>query len=525
MNKRMSMDEALSLIPDGAGVAVSGFMLMTVPRELYLGIAQKYQETGHPCNLTVMHAAGNGNNKDQGIYDMSYEGLITRYITGHFANNARMIELTNANKVASYNFPQGVIAHMYRAAAAGKPGEITRIGLHTFCDPRLEGGKMNAAAKEDLVELLDIMGEEFLLYKMPKLDIGLIRGTTADEHGNITMEEEGAPVDALDVALAVKAMGGKVIAQVKNYVSGASIDRAQVVVPGNLVDAIVVSEHPEESHRQTPGSYYNPVLSGHYKLPGVGFSSIPFNERKVIARRAAMELSPNSVVNLGIGIPEGVAAVAAEEGAGDQLTLTIESGLVGGVPTGGQDFGCAVNAWAALPMTSQFDYYNGGSLDLTCLGFAEVDAAGNVNVSRFGSKIAGCGGLIDISQSTNTVIFCGTMTAGGLKESIEDGKLVILQEGKKIKFKKSVEQITFSAKFSSMRRQKVLFIAERCVFQVTEEGLKLTEIAPGISIEKDILPFMEFTPIIPETVALMDERLFKDEPMGLDKILEERREG
>ena len=520
MNKRMSMYEALSLIPDGAGVSVSGFMLMTVPRELYLGIAQKYQETGHPCNLTVMHAAGNGNNKDQGIYDMSYEGLITRYITGHFANNARMIELTNANKVASYNFPQGVIAHMYRAAAAGKPGEITRIGLHTFCDPRLEGGKMNAAAKEDLVEFLDIMGEEFLLYKMPKLDIGLIRGTTADEHGNITMEEEGAPVDALDVALAVKAMGGKVIAQVKNYVSGASIYRAQVVVPGNLVDAIVVSEHPEESHRQTPGSYYNPVLSGHYKLPGVGFSSIPFNERKVIARRAAMELSPNSVVNLGIGIPEGVAAVAAEEGAGDQLTLTIESGLVGGVPTGGQDFGCAVNAWAALPMTSQFDYYNGGSLDLTCLGFAEVDAAGNVNVSRFGSKIAGCGGLVDISQSTNTVIFCGTMTAGGLKESIEDGKLVILQEGKKIKFKKSVEQITFSAKFSSMRRQKVLFITERCVFQVTEEGLKLTEIAPGISIEKDILPFMEFTPIIPETVALMDEPLFKDEPMGLDKILE-----
>lgn len=523
MNKRMGLNEALDLIPDGAGVAVSGFMLMAVPRELYVGIGKRFQETGHPCNLTVMHAAGNGNNKDQGIYDMSYEGLIIRYITGHFANNARLIELTNANKVASYNFPQGVIAHMYRAAAAGKPGEITRIGLNTFCDPRIQGGKMNEAAKEDLVELINVLGEEFLLYKMPKLDIGLIRGTTADENGNITMEEEGAPIDALDVALAVKAMGGKVIAQVKNCVSGASIDRAQVVIPGNLVDAVVVCEEPLENHRQTPGSYYNPVLSGHYKLDGVGFSELPFDERKVVARRAALELSPNSIVNLGIGIPEGVAAVAAEEGAGDQLTLTIESGLVGGVPIGGQDFGCAVNAWAALPMTSQFDYYNGGNLDLTCLGFAEVDSAGNVNVSRFGTRIAGCGGLVDISQSTHTVVFCGTMTAGGLKEKIEDGKLVIVQEGKKVKFKKSVEQITFSAEFSKKHDQRVLFITERCVFQVTDEGLELSEVAPGIDIEKDILPYMEFTPIIPENVPLMDARLFTEAPMGLDKILAQRK--
>lgn len=522
MNKRMNLQEALDLIPDGAGVAVSGFMLMAVPRELYLGIEKKFQDTGHPCNLTIMHAAGNGNNKDQGIYDISYEGLITRYITGHFANNSRMIDLANANKVAAYNFPQGVIAHMFRAAAAGKPGEITRIGLNTFCDPRIQGGKLNEAAEDDLVELLDVSGEEFLLYKVPKLDIGLIRGTTADEHGNITMEEEGAPIDALDVAMAVKAMGGKVIVQVKNYVSGASVDRAQVVIPGNLVDAVVVSETPLENHRQTPGTYYNPVLSGHYKMNDINFASIAFDERKVIARRAAMELSPNSVVNLGIGIPEGVAAVATEEGVGDQLTLTIESGLIGGIPTGGQDFGCAINAWAALPMTSQFDYYNGGNLDLTCLGFAEVDAAGNVNVSRFGKKIAGCGGLVDISQSTHTVLFCGTMTAGGLKETIENGRLVILEEGKKIKFKKSVEQITFSAEFSQKHKQKVLFITDRCVFQVTDQGLKLTEVAPGISIEKDILPYMEFKPMISDSVSTMDIRLFTDAPIGLRQILEEK---
>ncbi len=525
MGKRMTMDEALDLIHDGDGVAVSGFMLMTVPRELYLGIGERFLKTGHPCGLTVMHAAGNGNNKDQGIYDMSYEGLITRYVTGHFANNSRLIELTNANKVASYNFPQGVIAHMYRAAAAGKPGEITKIGLNTFCDPRLQGGKINEACKDDLVELIDILGEEYLLYKVPKLNIGLIRGTTADEYGNITLEEEGAPVDALDVAMAVKAMGGKVIAQVKNYVSSSSMDRSKVVIPGNMVDAVVVSSNPLENHRQTPGSFYNPVFSGYYKLNDIGFGTIPLDERKVIARRAAMELSENSVVNLGIGIPEGVAAVANEEGIGNQILLTIESGLVGGVPTGGQDFGCAVNAWAALPMTTQFDYYNGGNLALTCLGFAEVDQTGNVNVSKFGTRIAGCGGLVDISQSTHTVVFCGAMTAGGLKTKVEDGKLVILQEGKRVKFKKSVEQITFSSEFSKKAKQKVLFITERCVFRVAEEGLVLAEVAPGISIEKDILPYMEFKPVIPDQVPLMDARLFEDALMGLGDILSERKEG
>ena len=324
--------------------------------------------------------------------------------------------------------------------------------------------------------------------------------------------QAGVAAVILDV---VCSMGGKVIAQVKNYVASGSVDRTQVVVPGNLVDAVVVSENPEENHRQTPGSYYNPVLAGHYKLDGVGFASLPFDERKVIARRASLELKPNSVVNLGIGIPEGVAAVAAEEGAGDQITLSIESGLTGGVPTGGQDCGCAVNAWAALPMTSQFDYYNGGNLAMTCLGFAEVDSAGNVNVSRFGSRIAGCGGLVDISQSTHNVIFCGTMTAGGLKEEIRNGKLVILQEGKKVKFKKSVEQITFSADFSRKKGQHVLFITERCVFELRPEGVTLTEIAPGIDLQTQILDQMEFVPKMADEIKTMDARIFRDELMGL----------
>ena len=518
MGKRVEMKEALALIKDNDGVAVSGFMLATVAREIMVRLGEQYLETNSPKNLTLMQAAGMGNNKDQAIYEMSYEGLFKRYITGHFANNSRMIELTNTNKIEAYNFPQGVIAHMYRAAAAGKVGEITKIGLNTFCDPRLQGGKMNDVTKEDIVELLDICGEEYLLYKTPKLDIGLIRGTTADELGNISMEEESAYIDSLDVALGVKAGGGKVIVQVKNYVAAGSLDRSQVVIPGNLVDAVVVCSDPVEYHRQTPGSYYDPVLSGHYRKGGVGFGSIPLDERKVIARRAAMELEPNSVVNLGIGIPEGVAAVANEEGIGDQMILTIESGLVGGVPTGGQDFGSAVNAWAALPMASQFDYYNGGNLNVTYLGFAEVNEKGDVNVSRFGTRIAGCGGFVDISQSTNHIMFCGTLTAGGFQMKLEDGKVVIVNEGKRKKFKSSIEQVTFSSEFSLKKGQKVLFITERCVFQLVKEGLKLIEVAPGIDIEKDILPYLEFTPIV-EEVKLMDSRIFEEGLMGLKDMI------
>ena len=522
MNKRMNIDDAIDLIKDGDCVAASGFMLMTTPRELYVKLGERFNKTGSPKNLTIIHAAGNGNNGDQGISEISYEGLVKRYITGHFANNSRMIELVKSNKVEAYNFPQGVIEHMFRAAAAGKKGEITRIGLHTYCDPRLDGGKMNEITKEDLVELIDVLGEEQLIYKAPKFNIGLIKGTTADEHGNITLEEEGAPIDALEVAMAVKACGGKVIAQVKNYVSSASIRRLDVVIPGNMVDAVVVSENPFEYHRQTPAEFYNPVLSGRYKLDSVGFSNIPLDERKVIARRAAMELSYSSVVNLGIGIPEGVAAIAAEEGIGDNLTLTIESGLVGGIPTGGYNFGCSINAWAALPMASQFVYYNGGNLALTCLGFAEVDAGGNVNVSKFDSRLAGCGGLIDISQSTKTVVFSGTMTAGGLKVEINDGRLQILEEGKKLKFKNSLAQVTFSAEYSKSGGQRVLFVTERCVFEIVENGLMLIEVAPGIDLERDILDLMEFRPLISENLKTMDERIFRNEIMGLNEILKDK---
>lgn len=519
MNKRMDMRSAVAMIQDGDGVAVSGAMLNASPRALLTAIGDCFQETGYPRGLTIMHGAGVGDLKKQGIYEISLEGLITRYIAAHYCFNQRIIDLINDNKIQAYNLPQGVLSHMYRAAAAGKIGEITKIGLHTFCDPRQQGGKMNECTREELVELINICGEEHLLYRMPKLNIGLIRGTTADELGNITMDEEVAYVDVLDVAMAVKAMGGKVIAQVKNYVSSASIDRSRVIVPGTMVDVVVVSEHPEEDHRQTPGSFYDPTLAGHYHRDDVSLGRIPLDARKLIARRAALELKPHSLVNLGIGIPAGVGAVAGEEGIADQLILSVEIGLIGGSPTGGENFGAAYNAWASLPMSTMFDYYGGGSLTFTALGFAEVDPAGNVNVGRFGRQIAGCGGFIDISQTTKKVVFAGTMTSGGLETEVRDGKLHVLREGKNKKFVKSVEQITFSSEFSREMEQDVQFVTERCVFRLTPEGLVLTEIAPGVDLERQILECMDFVPKISPALKEMDFRIFRDEPMGLAKML------
>ncbi|NLN98262.1 MAG: propionate CoA-transferase [Eubacteriaceae bacterium] len=514
MKKLITFEEAVGLIKDGDTIAASGFMLATVAREMMVNIGESFQETGHPKDLTVYQGAGIGNNKDQGTYEYSFKGAIKRYVTGHYANNQRMIEMVNNNEVESYNFPQGVISHLYRQRAGGKDFEITQIGLKTYCDPRLSGGKMNEKTTEDLVELIEIDGKEYLKYKAPMIDVGIIRGTTSDEFGNITMEEESAYIDALDIAMAAKASGGKVIAQVKNIVSSSSIDRQQVVVPGVFVDAVVQTTNPEEYHRQTPGSFYDPLIAGHYKSDLFSFKDMNLDARKVIARRAAMECKEDIVVNLGIGIPEGVASVANEEGLSG-MVLTIESGLIGGFPLGGFDFGSAVNSWAGLPMTSQFDYYNHGGLDITFLGFAEVNPMGDINVSRFGSRIAGCGGFIDITQSTKNIVFCGTLTAGGLEVAVEDGKLKIIQEGRRKKFLPTIEQVTYSAEFGLENGQNVLFITERCVFKPSEKGLVLVEVAPGIDIQKDIIDQMDFKPIIADNVETMDERLFKNALMGL----------
>lgn len=514
MSKIVSIDKAIDLIKDGDTVALSGFMLATAAREVMVAIGNRFKENGIPKGLTVYQGAGIGNNFDQGVCEMSYPGLIKRYVTAHFANNRPMIEMTLNNEVEAYNFPQGVISHLYRQAAGGKSFEITRIGLKTYCDPRIKGGKINSAAKEDLVELIEIDGKEFLKYKVPNYDIGIIRGTTSDENGNITMEEESSIIDSLDIAMAVKASGGKVIVQVKNVVSSASIDRNDVVIPGVFVDAVVISQNPEEFHRQTPGTYYDPIISGKYKSEDYSFPKLELNERKIIARRGVLELRDNSVVNLGIGIPEGVASVAAEEGL-ENIILTVESGLIGGIPLGGSNFGSAVNSWASLSMVHQFDFYNHGGLDRTFLGFAEIDEKGNINVSRFGNRIGGCGGFIDITQSTKNIVFCGTMTADGLEVRTINGKLEIVNEGKKKKFLKNIEEITFSAQQSFENEQNIIFVTERCVFKLEKDGLVLTEIAPGIDIDKHIFSQMEFTPRVSDELKEMDARIFLERIMNI----------
>ncbi|MCD1147946.1 hypothetical protein LQU94_07450 [Peptoniphilus sp. KCTC 25270] len=517
--KKLTVQEAAEWIKDGDTVAFSGFLLTAFAREIVIAMKEKFEKTGSPKNLTVMHASGCGNNADQGVFElMEREGLVSKYICGHYTRSKRSVELVNRNAIESHNLPIGMLCKMYQAKIEGKIGEFSKIGLHTFVDPRYSGGKMNSVTKDDLVELVDIQGEEYLLYKAPNIDIGIIRGTTVDEHGNLTMEEEASFADALEVAMATKASGGKVIAQVKYYVKDSSIDRPNVKVPGIFVDGFYVTEDAQEYHRQTPGELYSPILSG-YNHTDITSKKVPLvlDERKIIARRAAFEIKRDTVVNLGFGIPENIALVADEEGMIQHLVLTVESGIIGGIPLGGKHFGAAVNAWATMSMSQIFDYYNGGGLDISFLGFAEVDPYGDVNVNKFGPSIAGVGGFIDISQSTKQMVFCGTMTSGGLKIKIENGNLVIVQEGKRKKFVKEIETICYNSRYGVQRGQNCIFITERCVFRPTEDGLELIEIAPGIDIDRDIKDQMEFPIKVSKDLKTMDPRIFNIEPMELRK--------
>jgi propionate CoA-transferase len=517
----VTSEEAASVVQTGDTLLIGGSGSgHAVPDTLIAAIGRRFKAEGEPRQLTTVHPVGLGDRGERGIAHLANPDLLKRVVCGTLVDSPPVERLAAENLIEAYTLPQGALSQLTREMAAGRPGLVTHVGLHSFVDPRHGGGKQSARATEDLVEVVTLAGRECLFYKPFHVDVALLRGTTADEDGNVTMEQEAIFGEMLSMAQATRRAGGIVIVQVKRLANRGTLPAKQVKIPGMLVDLIVV----DPTQTQTFFSDYNPAYAGELKIPLSQITALPFSARKVIARRAAMELFPGAICNLGSGISTGIASIAAEEGALDAVVLTNEQGLIGGAPATGNEVGASRNYQAIVDQPYQFDFYDGGGLELAFLSFAEVDQECNVNVSRFGDRIIGPGGFINISQNAQTMVFSGTFTSGGLDISWTDGRAHIAREGREKKFVKQVQQLSYSGAFANERGQTTLYITERAVFRRNAASrLELIEIGPGIDLDRDVLAQMEFRPDVSPNLIPMDGRIFRPEPMGLADIVERNR--
>lgn len=522
----ITAEEAAGWLQDGMTVCTIGMTLVSASEAVLREIEKRFLETGHPANLTLLHSCGQSDRKD-GIQHFAHEGLVKRIIGSHWGLQPRWMQMISDNKVEAYCLPQGQIAQLYRSMACGLPGKMSKVGLGTFVDPRYEGGKMNDRTKPlpDIVEIMEYHGEEYMFYHEIPIDVCVIRGTECDEMGNLTTEEEAMKLEVLPAVMAAKRYGGKVIAQVKRVVQTGTLNPKRVTVPGVFIDGIVVCEHPETDHRQTSSWFFDPSYCGMARVPQNAIEPLPMSVRKFIGRRAIEEVYAECVVNLGTGIPNDViGSISNEEGINDDIMITVESGIYGGVQAGGIDFGIGQNLYAMIGHHEQMDYYNGAGVDVTFMGFGELDGEGNVNATKMGTRCTGCGGFIDITQNAKKVVFCGTFTASGCEFKFNDQKLTIVKEGKIRKMVAKVAQYSFNGRLSREKGQEVYIVTERAVFQLVPEGVMLREIAPGIDLQSQVLDLMDFTPIISDDLKKMDTFLFSEGPMGIKEwILKKRK--
>ncbi len=504
-SKVCSATEAIKLINDNDTIAISGVGLTGYPEGIIRTLEDCFLSENKPGNLTVIGSSGQGDRKGTGADHLAHMGLVNKAYFGHYRASPKFCKMALDGEFEAYCLPQGIIVQLYRACGAGHPGVLSKVGLGTYIDPRLKGGKVNSRCKEDAVKLFLIEGEEYLFYPVIPVDVAVIRGTTADEEGNVTIEREALRLEIAEMALAARASGGKVIVQVEEVVARGSLPPKSVVVPSILVDAVVLGARKDRSHWQTSWEPYSPSFSGEENSLA-GREPLPLDIVKVIARRGCRELRPGFIVNVGLGISGAVARVASEEGCPKDVVFSIEMGAIGGQPAGYPHFPAMYNPVSFLSHVQMFDYYHSFGVDIAFLGAAEIDEKGCVNVSRFGSS-AGQGGFIDICEKAREIIFCTSFTGGASELVVENG-LCIKSDGPFTKFVKEVREVTFDTAMAAKRNKKIKLITERAVFAWFDGVWMLQEVAPGIDIKSHIIDRMDFTPIVPENVKIMDINLF-----------------